>query len=200
MIYDNLNTLFGLVLIVVIAFYTIRYKNWLVAVVLVLGLVNILTPQPDNIWIVLLADINRGLLAYLLYRYMVMDDYIKKEQTRLILASIVEGTNLSVIGIDADMRIVSWNKGAEKIYGWRAEELYEKNLLEVIVPVSDIPATKNLLESVMNGKKLQVYRAARRHKNGSLVEVEQTVSPIYKSDSRIIGASIISREVNEDVE
>jgi PAS domain S-box-containing protein len=118
------------------------------------------------------------------------------ELTQRLLASIVESSDDAIISNDLNGIVTSWNRGAERIFGYSAEEMIGKPISTIAASdrENEIPA---ILERIRRGERIDHYETIRRKKNGELVNVSLTISPIYGADGRIVGASKISRDITE---
>jgi PAS domain S-box-containing protein len=113
------------------------------------------------------------------------------------LASIIESSDDAIISKDLNGVILSWNKGAENIYGYLAEEAIGKSVSLIAAPgQNEMPL---ILERIKRGERIDHYQTVRKTKKGKLVDVSLTVSPIFNDDGRIIGASKIARDITEQV-
>ena len=120
----------------------------------------------------------------------------REEETRLRLAAIVESSEDAIIGKDLDGRITSWNRGAEKLYGYAADEIVGKTISVLIAPghEDDFPV---IMERLAGGERVEQYETVRVCKDGRLVDVSLTVSPIRDATGRIQGASKIARDITQ---
>ncbi len=119
---------------------------------------------------------------------------VQAEASRL--AAIVESSTDAIIGKTLDGLITSWNRGAEVLYGYAAEEALGRPISLLIPPGHDdeVPA---LLERVRRGELVEQWESARRRKDGGVVEVSLTISPIKDAAGAIVGASTIARDIGE---
>jgi len=118
-----------------------------------------------------------------------------REQFRW-LASIVEFSDDAIVSKNLDGIITSWNKGAERLLGYLAEEAVGKPVTMLIPPERPDEKTA-LLERLKRGDRIDHFETVRRRKDGSLVDVSLTISPIRGADGKIIGASKIARDITE---
>jgi diguanylate cyclase (GGDEF)-like protein/PAS domain S-box-containing protein len=123
------------------------------------------------------------------------------ERTRLqeevaYLAAVVEDSHDAIIGKNLDGTIVSWNRGAQKLYGYSAEEAVGQTMSILVPPGYDdeIPA---ILRSVGFGARVEDHETVRVRKDGTHVDVSLTISPIRDRHGQIVGASTIARDVTE---
>jgi protein-histidine pros-kinase len=113
-------------------------------------------------------------------------------------AAIVDGATDAVVGKTLDGVIVSWNAGAERLYGWSADEAIGAPIT-MLAPNGHEDEVEGVLARIARGELVPAYETTRRRKDGSLVTVSVTVSPIADESGRVIGASTISRDVSERV-
>src|SRR5262249_49349848 len=112
------------------------------------------------------------------------------------LAAIVESSDDAIYSNDLNDVIRSWNKGAEKLFGYAAEEVIGKSIL-ILIPPNRADEETRVLESVSRGEKIAPYETVRRRKEGALIEISMTVSPLRNDAGNVIGASKISRDITE---
>ncbi len=120
----------------------------------------------------------------------------KAEESRLRLAAIVEFSDDAIISKDLSGIIMTWNQGAERLFGYSAEEIIGEPVMKLI-PADRYDEEPEILDRIRHGKHITHYETVRRRKNGSLVEISLTVSPIKDSTGRIIGASKIARDITD---
>jgi PAS domain S-box-containing protein len=118
------------------------------------------------------------------------------EESKSYLAAIVESSDDAIIGKTLDGVISSWNRGAEKLYGYSAEEVEGKRI-SILIPPDRPDELAQILERVKRGETVQRYETQRARKDGTIIEVSLTVSPIRDPAGRIIGASTIARDITE---
>jgi PAS domain S-box-containing protein len=111
------------------------------------------------------------------------------------LAAIVESSNDAIISKDLNGIIATWNKGAERIFGYKAEEIIGKPVL-VLIPEDLQHEEPLILARIRSGERIEHYETVRRHKDGSLFDVSLTVSPVRGEDGKITGASKVARDIS----
>jgi PAS domain S-box-containing protein len=118
------------------------------------------------------------------------------EAARQQLASIVESSDDAIVSKDLNGLIVSWNPGAERLFGYSAGEMIGRSITTIIPDhlKSDEPG---ILERIRRGERIEHYETIRRCKDGRIVNVSLTVSPMRDEHGTIIGASKIARDVTE---
>ncbi len=112
------------------------------------------------------------------------------------LAAIVESSDDAIIGKTLDGTITSWNRGAELIFGYSSEEALGQSIY-LIIPDDRKDEEPLILERVRRGERVDHYETVRKRKDGQLINISVTVSPIRDEDGRIIGASKIARDITE---
>ena len=116
-----------------------------------------------------------------------------------ILASTVAESEEAIIGTDLDGQITSWNFGAERIYGYKAEEVLGQTIYSVTVPSDLREHMEGILNGIGRGVRVNRFETKRVKKDGNLIDVSLSVSPIKDSHGRLTGASSIARDITESV-
>jgi two-component system NtrC family sensor kinase len=120
----------------------------------------------------------------------------RTEEARQLLASIVESSKDAIIGQDLDGKVISWNKGAEKLYGYTAEEAVGQSIW-LLIPPSRVDEVTAMMEQRRRGESIDYHDTERLTKEGKLIHVSLAVSPIRDSSGGLIGASTIARDVSQ---
>ncbi|HEY0754909.1 MAG TPA: PAS domain S-box protein [Ktedonobacteraceae bacterium] len=120
----------------------------------------------------------------------------KVEQRLRALAAIVESSDDAILSKDLEGTITSWNTGAERIYGHTADEIVGQSIA-LIFPEDKQDEFRQILERIRQGEWLRHYETKGVHKNGTVLTVSITVSPIKNEFSAITGASTIARDITE---
>jgi PAS domain S-box-containing protein len=110
------------------------------------------------------------------------------------MAAIVESSEDAILSVGPDGVITTWNAGAEKLYRYSASEMTGKSVF-LLVPASALEEERRLLERVARGEVLGQYETTRSRKDGSLVDVAITVSPVRDARNNVIGVSMIARDL-----
>lgn len=121
-------------------------------------------------------------------------DSKRAEQYAQRLAAIVQSSDDSIISKSLDGIIETWNQGAERIFGYKAEEVIGKPVT-ILIPPDRHDEEPEILARIRRGERVDHYETVRQRKDGSLVHISLTVSPIRRADGTIIGASKISRDI-----
>jgi PAS domain S-box-containing protein len=119
----------------------------------------------------------------------------RAEETTSRLAAIVESSNDAIIGRTLDMTITSWNKAAEKIFGYTEEEMIGKTLFIPSPPGYD--NSKQTREKIQRGERIEHYETKRIRKDGKIIDVSLTFSPIRARTGEIIGTSQTARDITD---
>jgi PAS domain S-box-containing protein len=120
----------------------------------------------------------------------------KAEENIQKLADVVESSNDAIITKSLEGIITSWNKGAEQIYGYNAEEVLGQNI-SILAPHSLKEEISQLIEKIKQGKQIHHYETLRVKKNGKLINVSITLSPIFDASGKLISISTIARDITE---
>lgn len=118
------------------------------------------------------------------------------QETSRWLASIVESSTDAIIGKSTANVILSWNSGAELIYGYKAEEAIGKPIEFILAP-DRLHEGKEILDRVLAGEMVPPYLTQRQRKDGSIITASVSASPVRNLNDEIIGASSISRDVTD---
>jgi PAS domain S-box-containing protein len=114
--------------------------------------------------------------------------------TDVFFAAIVNSSSDAIISKNLEGVITSWNKGAERIFGYTAVEMIGRNI-DVLFPPDRLSEEPAIMERIRRGELLEHYETVRRRKDGTLVDLSLTVSPIIDSGGRVIGASKVARDI-----
>jgi PAS domain S-box-containing protein len=121
-------------------------------------------------------------------------DQKRADHARDQLASIVESSGDAIISEDLEGVIVSWNPGAGHLFGYAAEEVIGKPIT-ILIPAELQDEEPRILERIRRGESVEDYETVRRRKDGSMVDVSLTVSPVKDRNGTIVGASKIARDI-----
>jgi PAS domain S-box-containing protein len=123
-------------------------------------------------------------------------DQKRAEEASLHLAAIVQSSSDGIISKTLDGHILSWNEGAERIFGYRAEEVVG-NHISILIPPDRLDEEPVILDRLRRGELIDHYETVRVAKDGRSVNVSLTVSPIKDRSGRVIAASKIARDITE---
>jgi PAS domain S-box-containing protein len=111
------------------------------------------------------------------------------------LAAIIESAEDAIVSKTLDSIVTSWNKGAERVFGFTSDEIVGKSITILIPPHRQNEETL-ILDKIRKGERIEHYETIRMRKDGSLVDVSLSVSPIKTGDGQIVGASKIARDIS----
>jgi two-component system cell cycle sensor histidine kinase/response regulator CckA len=121
----------------------------------------------------------------------------RAEEATVWLAAIVESSQDAIIGKDLDGLIMSWNKGAEVMYGYASNEVIGQHI-SVLTPPGRSDEVPRILDELRKGQRISSLETVRMAKSGKLLNVSLTISPVQDSDGTIIGASVVGRDITAE--
>src|SRR5258708_6483080 len=113
-----------------------------------------------------------------------------------LLAAIVDSSDDAIIGKDLNGIITSWNQGAERIFGYSAEEMIGTSIMRLIPPERQ-GEEEEILSCLKQGERFEHFETVRTTKEGRQLHVSLTISPIKDANGRVIGASKIARDITD---
>jgi PAS domain S-box-containing protein len=113
-----------------------------------------------------------------------------------LLAAIVDSSDDAIISKDLDGRITSWNKSAEKMFGYSAEEIVGLPIT-TIIPPERLHEEDEIIRHLRRGERIDHFETLRRRKDGRLIEVSVTISPVKNEQGQVVGASKVARDISE---
>ncbi len=140
---------------------------------------------------------NPSIRAYII-NYRDISERKQLEEQQLLMASIVNSSDDAIISKDLDLNITSWNKGAEKILGYTPGEIIGKSIFTVIPPELHFEEAE-ILSHIRQGRSVDHFETRRIRKDGTIIHVSITISPIRNAAGQIIGASKILRDITDQV-
>ena len=126
-------------------------------------------------------------------------DFIERcriEQSMQQFVAIIEFSSDAIISKNLNGIIMSWNKGAERLFGYTADEVIGKPVT-LLMPPERVKEEDGILARIRGGETIEAYETVRRRKDGTLVDISLTVSPVKDADGKIAGASKIARDITE---
>jgi PAS domain S-box-containing protein len=112
------------------------------------------------------------------------------------LAAIIQSSDDAIVSKNLDGIITSWNKGAERVFGYTAEEAVGQPIT-IVIPQDRQDEERTILTRIRRGERIEHFETVRQRKHGSLIWVSLTISPIKNAEGKIIGASKIVRDITE---
>lgn len=157
--------------------------------------------RPDGSRITVIANIralknDQGEIVGAINCFVDITDRKHAEEVRERLAAIVESSDDAMISKTLDGTIATWNKSAERLLGYTAEEAIGKNIT-LIVPPDRLEEEAEILKGLRQGKRIEHFETIRRRKDGSLLDVSLTISPLRDGSGCIVGASKVARDITE---
>ena len=121
---------------------------------------------------------------------------LAEQQLRSLLASIVETSDDAIVSKNLDGVITSWNRGAERVFGYSAGEVVGQPIT-IVIPEDRQREEREILTRLGQGERIDHYETIRLRKDGSLIVVSLSVSPVKNAEGKIVGASKIARDITE---
>src|SRR6202167_4270844 len=118
------------------------------------------------------------------------------EEITGLLAAIVASSDDAIISKNLDGIITSWNKSAERIFGYTPDEAIGQHIT-LIIPPERHAEESDILARIRRGEPVDHFHTVRRRKDGTLLDVSLTISPLRDSSGRVIGASKVARDVTQ---
>jgi PAS domain S-box-containing protein len=125
-----------------------------------------------------------------------MPDIANAPDPRDWLAAIIDGSEDAIVSKNLNGIIQSWNPGATRLFGYAAEEVIGKSIT-ILIPQDRLDEEPLILAQIQSGKRVEHFETKRRRKDGSLVDISLTISPIRNENGVIVGASKIARDITE---
>lgn len=113
-----------------------------------------------------------------------------------LLAAIVDSSEDAIVSKTLEGVITSWNKGAERLFGYTAQEAVGQHI-SLIIPLNRRDEEVTILERLGRGERIEHFDTVRRHKDGTPLDISLTISPVRDSTGKIIGASKIARDISQ---
>jgi PAS domain S-box-containing protein len=122
----------------------------------------------------------------------ILREYKRRHEEGMHLAAIVEGAQDAIYSKKLDGTIMAWNAGAEQLFGYSSSQALGHSI-RMLVP-RDMPDDERvIMEKIRQGQRIESYETVRQTKEGKLIRVSVTVSPIFSTSGRVVGASTIAR-------
>ena len=120
-----------------------------------------------------------------------------QQDTNLLLAAIVDSSDDAIISKNLDGVIMSWNKSAERLFGYMAEEAIGRTVADLLIPGDREDEEPEILARLRRGERVDHFETVRLHKDGTPIDISLTISPVKDLQGGIIGASKIARDITE---
>ncbi|MGE0745553.1 MAG: PAS domain S-box protein [Rhodospirillales bacterium] len=120
----------------------------------------------------------------------------RSEDVRQLLEAIVQSSDDAIVSKDLAGTITSWNASAERLFGYDAAEAVGR-LVTMLIPDDRLDEERMILDRIGRGERVPTFETLRRRKDGTLVDVSLTISPVHDAGGRVVGASKIARDITE---
>jgi PAS domain S-box-containing protein len=124
---------------------------------------------------------------------------VRAQKASQQLISIVTSSHDAIVSKDLDGIVTTWNQGAERLFGYTAEDIVGKSIT-LLIPSDRADEEPEILRRIRSGESVDHFETVRRRKDGSLVDISLTISPVRDAKGRIVGASKIARDITEQKE
>jgi PAS domain S-box-containing protein len=136
----------------------------------------------------------QGQIQDIVFLLLDLSEEKKSEKNTAYLAAIVASSDDAIVSKDLDGIVTSWNQGAERIFGYTAEEMTGKHI-SLLIPPDRQQEEPLILERLRQGERVDHFETRRVTKDGRLIDVSLTISPIKSADGHVIGASKVARDI-----
>jgi PAS domain S-box-containing protein len=120
----------------------------------------------------------------------------REEETRSLLAAIVSASDDAIVSKTLEGIILSWNQGAERLFGYSRAEAVGRSI-DLIIPPALRPEERQILQRIRQGDRIDHFETVRVTKDGRRLDISLTVSPLRDESGRVIGASKVARDITE---
>ena len=155
--------------------------------------------KTEDVWVVANANPvfgSDGAIDEIIVSFIDVTERLRDQEKIRHLASIVESSDDAIIGETLDETVISWNRGAERIYGYTSAEMVGRSL-SVLVPDDRHDELADILKRLEQGDAVEHLETTRRRKDGQRINVALTMSPMKDASGRVVGASTIARDITE---
>ena len=128
-----------------------------------------------------------------------ISEKLQGEEKQAILSAIVQSSDDAIISKNLNGIIMSWNRGAEQIFGYSEEEVLGRHIT-ILIPEERLSEEEVIISKIRKGERVQHFETIRKTKNGTEIPISLTVSPVKDSQGNIVGASKIARDISQQVE
>lgn len=122
-----------------------------------------------------------------------------KAEIQARLAAIVDSSDDAIVSKDLNGIITSWNRSAERLFGYTAEEAVGQPVAKLLIPDDRQEEEPQILSRLRAGERVEHFQTKRKRKDGTLLEISLTISPVKNLDGQIVGASKIARDITPQV-
>ena len=160
---------------------------------------EVLIQRPDGSHVTLLVNVrplknDRGEVTGAINCFFDITDRKRAEIAAMRLAAVVRSSHDAIIAKDLNGTITDWNQGAKRIFGYKAKEIIGKSIL-TLIPKDRQDEETEILGKIRRGQSIDHYETVRRCKDGRLIDVSLTISPVKAPNGKIVGVSKIARDI-----
>ena len=162
---------------------------------------EVLIERPDGSHVTVLVNIcplknDRGEVTGAINCFYDITDRKRDETAAMRLAAVVRSSHDAIVAKDVNGTITNWNQSAERIFGYKAKEIIGKSIL-TLIPKDRQKEETEILRKIRRGQSIDHYETVRRCKDGRLIDVSLTISPVKDPNGEIVGVSKIARDITK---
>ena len=162
---------------------------------------EVLIERPDGSHVTVLVNIcplknDRGEVTGAINCFYDITDRKRDETAAMRLAAVVRSSHDAIVAKDLNGTITDWNQSAERIFGYKAKEIIGKSIL-TLIPKDRVKEETEILSKIRRGQSIDHYETVRRCKDGRLIDVSLTISPVKDPNGEIVGVSKIARDITK---
>jgi PAS domain S-box-containing protein len=138
----------------------------------------------------------KGTITHAVWTILDVSEQLRAQALESQLAAIVSSSHDAILSTDLEMRITSWNEGAQRLYGYTAEEVIGKKVT-MLLPPDRLTEENDIIGQISSGSRVAPHETVRLHKDGTRLDVQLTVSPVRDGEGKIVGASKTAHDISD---